>query len=79
MSCYFLAQISIHDRDEYQKYLDGFDEIFARYKGIVVAVDEAPTILEGSDSFSRRSRGQALVHLPRVPGAREAQASLFKG
>ena len=47
MSCYFIAQIRIHDRAEYQKYLDGFDEIFARYKGIVVAVDERPTVLEG--------------------------------
>lgn len=47
MSCYFVAQIAIRDRAEYQKYLDGFDEIFARYRGIVVAVDESPTVLEG--------------------------------
>jgi uncharacterized protein (DUF1330 family) len=53
MSCYFIAQINIHDKDEYQNYLDGFDEIFIKYKGIVEAVDEQPTILEGEWPFQR--------------------------
>ena len=53
MSCYFIAQIDIHDRDEYQKYLEGFDEIFSRYKGIVVAVDENPRVLEGEWPYTR--------------------------
>jgi uncharacterized protein (DUF1330 family) len=53
MSCYFVAQIRIHDPDEYQKYLDGFDEIFSRYKGIVVAVDEDPVVLEGEWPYTR--------------------------
>ena len=53
MSCYFIAQINIHDRDEYQKYLDGYDEIFAKYKGIVITADENPEILEGEWPFER--------------------------
>jgi uncharacterized protein (DUF1330 family) len=48
MSCYFVAQIRIHDPQEYQRYLDGFDQIFADYRGKVVAVDDSPTVLEGN-------------------------------
>lgn len=47
MSCYFIAQISVHDSEEYQKYLDGYDTIFDKYQGKVVAVDDSPTVLEG--------------------------------
>jgi uncharacterized protein (DUF1330 family) len=47
MSCYFVAQITIHDRAGYDKYEEGFDEIFGKYKGMVVLVDEEPVILEG--------------------------------
>jgi uncharacterized protein (DUF1330 family) len=53
MSCYFIAQIAIHDEDEYQKYLNGFDSVFERYQGKVVAVEETPTILEGDWDYSR--------------------------
>jgi uncharacterized protein (DUF1330 family) len=53
MSCYLVAQIRIADREEYQKYLDGYDEIFARYKGMVMAVDEEPELLEGEWPYSR--------------------------
>jgi uncharacterized protein (DUF1330 family) len=47
VSCFFIAQITVTDREEYQKYLDGYDEIFARYEGLVEVVDENPTLLEG--------------------------------
>lgn len=53
MSCYFIAQINIHDWNDYQKYLDGFDEVFSNYRGKVEAVDENPTVLEGEWSFQR--------------------------
>ena len=53
MSCYFIAQIEIHDRDEYQQYLDGFDEVFEKYKGMIMAVDEEPVVLEGEWPFTR--------------------------
>ena len=47
MSCYFVAQIDITDRSLYQQYLDGFDQVFRQYAGTVVAVDDAPEVLEG--------------------------------
>ena len=53
MSCYFIAQISIHDDNEYKKYLNGFDSVFERYDGEVVAVEENPVILEGEWDYSR--------------------------
>jgi uncharacterized protein (DUF1330 family) len=53
VSCHFIAQVKIHDPREYQRYLEGFDEIFASYKGKVVVVDDNPTILEGDWPYTR--------------------------
>lgn len=53
MSSYFIAQIKIHDPDEYGKYLRGFDEVFARYKGEVLVVDDSPAVLEGVWPYTR--------------------------
>jgi len=47
MSAYFIALINIHDAGRYQEYLDGFDEVFAKHRGEVVAVDDQPRVLEG--------------------------------
>lgn len=53
MSVYIIAQINIKDREEYKKYEEGFDEIFANYKGIVKTVDDDPVILEGEWPYRR--------------------------
>jgi uncharacterized protein (DUF1330 family) len=53
MSCYFIAQINIHDKDEYSKYLEQTDEVFEKFKGEVVAVDDAVSILEGEWPYER--------------------------
>jgi uncharacterized protein (DUF1330 family) len=53
MSCYFVAQTTIHDPQAYQRYLDGFDDVFGNYCGRVVAVDESPTVLEGDWEYTR--------------------------
>ena len=53
MSSYFIAQINIHDPEEYARYLEGYDEIFARYNGTVVAVDDNVKLLEGEWPFGR--------------------------
>jgi uncharacterized protein (DUF1330 family) len=47
MSSYFVALIDIHDPQRYDEYLAGYDEIFARYKGQVIAVEDNPRALEG--------------------------------
>jgi uncharacterized protein (DUF1330 family) len=48
MSSYFMALIDIHDPKRYDHYLAGFDDIFSKYKGQVVAVEDAPRVLEGN-------------------------------
>lgn len=53
MSYFFLAHIKINDKDEYQKYLDGADEVFARYNGTYLVVDSDPEILEGEWAYDR--------------------------
>lgn len=66
MSCYIIAQIKIHDRKEYEKYESGFDEIFKKYKGIIVAIDEDPVVLEGDWPYTRT----VLIRFPNEEEAR---------
>lgn len=53
MSYYFIAQIRINDTTEYQKYIDTASEIFSKYKGEYLSVDNAPLILEGQWDYTR--------------------------
>jgi len=53
LSVFFVAQIRIHDPAEYRKYLDGCDEIFAKYNGEYLAVDDNPAILEGDWDYTK--------------------------
>lgn len=53
MSCYFSAQIRIKDPEQYEKYLENFDEIFSRYKGEYLAIDESPVVLEGKWNYTK--------------------------
>jgi uncharacterized protein (DUF1330 family) len=53
MSHYLIAQIDIVDRETYALYGDGFMDIFSRYGGTILAVDEAPQLLEGSWPYTR--------------------------
>jgi len=53
MNYYFMANIRIRDKQEYQKYLDPSGEIFAKYKGTYLAVDNDPEVLEGDWDYSR--------------------------
>jgi len=53
MNCYFVANILIENMGEYNKYLEGFDKVFERFNGEVLAVDEQPVVLEGSWNYSR--------------------------
>jgi uncharacterized protein (DUF1330 family) len=48
MASYFVALIDIHDPQGYERYLDGFDEVFERFDGEVVAVEDEPSVLEGA-------------------------------
>ena len=46
ISCYFVAQIQIHDENEYKKYLDKVDEVFKNFKGkyLVVGVNSDESV-----------------------------------
>lgn len=47
MTAYIVARITITDPEPYSVYGAGFMEIFSRYGGKLLAVDEAPEIIEG--------------------------------
>ncbi|NLD49766.1 MAG: DUF1330 domain-containing protein [Clostridiaceae bacterium] len=53
MSYFFIAQIKIRDDKEYQKYIDKAGEIFKKYNGEYLSVDNNPTILEGNWNYTR--------------------------
>jgi uncharacterized protein (DUF1330 family) len=53
MSYYFIAQIRLNDKKEYQKYIEKSDEVFSKYRGEYLAVDNHPVILEGKWNYSR--------------------------
>lgn len=53
MTHYFVAQIRIHDQEEYDMYLEKFDEVFSRYNGEYLAIDESPVLLEGNWDYTK--------------------------
>jgi len=44
---YALAQLSIHDRARYDRYVARFMRVFQRFEGTLLAADESPTVVEG--------------------------------
>lgn len=53
MSHYLIAQIDIVDREAYGRYEAGFMDIFSRFGGTLLAVDESPQLLEGAWPYTR--------------------------
>lgn len=53
MSVYIMANIAIADREPYSEYEAGFAEIFARYRGEILAVSDEPRIIEGEWPYTR--------------------------
>ena len=47
MTVYALAQLSIHDRDRYDRYAAAFMPVLIKYGGRLLAADERPGIVEG--------------------------------
>ena len=46
MSVYIIAQFTIHDRSQYDIYESGFGEVFAKFDGKMLSVDEEPKVHE---------------------------------
>ncbi len=42
-----MAGISVKDKDAYNRYLEQVDEVFDKYRGSYLAVDDFPQVLEG--------------------------------
>jgi uncharacterized protein (DUF1330 family) len=53
MSYYFIAHIKINDMEEYQKYLDKARDVFKKYNGKYISLDNEPEILEGSWDYTK--------------------------
>lgn len=53
MTVYILSRLTIHDRAEYQKYEDKFDEVFSKFDGKLLSVDEEPLVLSGEWEATR--------------------------
>jgi uncharacterized protein (DUF1330 family) len=47
MTVYMVSQLTIHDRSQYDKYESGFAEVFKKYDGKMLSVDEQSMILAG--------------------------------
>jgi uncharacterized protein (DUF1330 family) len=48
VSVYVVAQIAIHDRARYDRYVAQFMHVLAGFDGRLLAADESPTVLEGT-------------------------------
>ena len=53
MDYFFIAQIKINDQDEYEKYIERVDEVFNKFNGEYLSVDDSPKILEGTWTYTR--------------------------
>ncbi|HPN37939.1 MAG TPA: DUF1330 domain-containing protein [Melioribacteraceae bacterium] len=50
---YFVANIKIEDDFEYNKYLDKVDEIFSKFNGKYLVVEDNPKLMEGNRKYNR--------------------------
>ena len=66
MAVYLVAQLQIQDRTEYSRYEAGFLDVFAKFGGEILAVDDAVDCIEGEWPYSR-------TVLLRFPDADEAR------
>ena len=47
MAVYALAQLNIHDRERYGRYMSRVMPVLEKYNGKLLAADDAPRVLEG--------------------------------
>jgi len=47
VTVYAIAQITIHDRASYDRYMNAFMPVLTRYGGRLLAADEQPKVIEG--------------------------------
>lgn len=47
MTVYAIAQLSVHDRPRYDRYVAAFMPVLRKYGGRLLAVDDQPEVVEG--------------------------------
>lgn len=53
MKVEFIAQIKITDQAEYNKYLEYANEVFSKFKGTYLVLDNSPEVIEGEWDYTR--------------------------
>ena len=53
MSVYLISQLTITDVDSYAKYQDAFEDVFKKFAGTILSVDDDAKILIGDCTASR--------------------------
>lgn len=53
MTVYALAQISIHDRERYHRYVSEFMDVLIKYQGRLLAAHEGPEVIEGEWPYDK--------------------------
>lgn len=67
MAGYVIAQVEVHDAEEYKKYLAGFMDVFNQFNGRILVATDKMEILEG-----KWPQGRTIVmEFPSIDGARE--------
>ena len=63
MPVYMITRLTIHDRAEYDIYADQFMDVFAKYEGKLLSVDEEPQVIGGEWTATR----SVLMEFPDKP------------
>ncbi|MEX0941052.1 MAG: DUF1330 domain-containing protein [Pseudomonadales bacterium] len=67
MTVYLIAELNINDRERYGHYAAGFMDIFSKYEGKLLSVDESVQVLEGEWGCTRT----VLIEFPSETSARD--------
>jgi uncharacterized protein (DUF1330 family) len=70
MSAYVIAQLEVHDPEEFAKYIEGFNPVFKRHGGEVVGRSPETEVIEGEWSLPRT----VIMRFPTVEDARRWHA-----
>lgn len=75
MTIYVLAQFTIHNRDQYERYQEAFLPQFAQFKGTTLAADENVIVREGEWNNTKA----VLLAFPDMAAAEEwAQSDSYQ-
>jgi len=53
MSVYMISRMTIHDRAQYDKYEERFMDVFEKFEGTMLSVDEEPQVIAGEWAATR--------------------------